>query len=253
MSEKGKTAAGNGVALIDGDIIVYRIGFASDTVSEKIALARVDDFITDLVLFQLGANYSDYHGYITSNDPKFPNYRIEYAKTVPYKGNRTAAKPKHYQAIRDYLQSKFGFQCVVFQEADDTIGIQATKLWNEGNKPFIIATIDKDLDNIPGWHYNFVKKEKYFVTSHEARRNFWTQVIVGDVADNIKGVKGIGPVKAKKILETCNSDYQYYSMSISAFQSKENLTYTESKERVIENCRLLWIRTKPNEIWEPPT
>lgn len=249
MSEKGK--AGSGLALIDGDIIVYRIGFASETVSKAVALARVDDFVTDLVLFQLGENYSDYYGYITNNDPDFPNYRLEYAVTAPYKGNRSAPKPKHYQAIRDHLQSRFRFMNVAFQEADDAIGIAATEEFIKGTRPYIICTTDKDLDNIPGWHYNFVKKERYFVTTVKARHNFWTQVIVGDVADNIKGVKGIGPVKAAKLLKDCSSEAHYYAACVQAFYDS-GCTEDEAISRVTENGRLLWIRTKPNEIWEPP-
>lgn len=250
MSEKGK--AGSGLALIDGDIIVYRIGFASETVSKAVALARVDDFVTDLVLFQLGENYSDYYGYITCNDPYFPNYRLEYAVTAPYKGNRSAPKPKHYQAIRDHLQSRFRFMNVAFQEADDAIGIAATKEMEKAERPYIICSTDKDLDNIPGWHYNFVRKEKYFVTLPEARRNFWTQIIVGDSADNIKGVKGIGPVKAAKLLKDCVTDEDYYCACVDAFYAPGDITIKVARERVLENGRLLWIRTKPNEIWEPP-
>ena len=31
-----------------------------------------------------------------------------------------------------------------------------------------IATLDKDLDGCPGWHYNWVKDDMYYVSEVEA-------------------------------------------------------------------------------------
>ena len=38
------------------------------------------------------------------------------------------------------------------------------------------------------------------VSDKQAEYNFWYQMLVGDVVDNVKGCKGIGPKKAEKIL-----------------------------------------------------
>ena len=39
------------------------------------------------------------------------------------------------------------------EEADDTIAIRATELGDEA----IIVSLDKDFDQVVGWHYNFSK------------------------------------------------------------------------------------------------
>ena len=77
-------------ALIDGDILVYRIGFASEDEAESIAIARCSEFLEDLLLFN---GFDSYQGYLTGKR----NFRNEIAVSAPYKGNRKAAKPKHYE------------------------------------------------------------------------------------------------------------------------------------------------------------
>ena len=69
----------------------------------------------------------------------------------------------------------------------------------------IIVSIDKDFDQVPGWHYNFVKGEKYYVDDDQGFYNFCAQLLTGDRADNIIGLRGIGPVGAAKILGDAGS------------------------------------------------
>ena len=108
-------------ALIDGDILVYRIGFASENETESIAVARCSEFIEDLILFN---GFGEYQGYLTGKK----NFRNEIAVTAPYKGNRKSAKPKHYQLLRDYMESAWAFTMIEDQEADDAIGIAAYEM-----------------------------------------------------------------------------------------------------------------------------
>lgn len=223
-------------ALIDGDILVYRIAFASNDESEKIAIARMSTFVEELVL---PADITSYDGYLTGKG----NYRNEIAVTVPYKGNRKDfVKPVHYDILREYLQSAWGFELIEGQEADDAIGIKA---YTMNDDEYIIYTIDKDLDMIRGWHYNFVKKDKYFIKEEDTMRIFYKQVLTGDRTDNIVGLKGIGPVKAERILKECKTEEEMYKAVLEA--------YDNDTERVLENARLLWIRRKPDQLWEAPS
>lgn len=223
-------------ALIDGDILVYRIAFAANDETDKIAIARMSTFVEELVLPQ---DITSYDGYLTGKG----NYRNEIAVTAPYKGNRKdVAKPVHYDILREYLQAAWGFEMVTGQEADDAIGIRAYEMDDDD---YIIYTIDKDLDMIKGWHYNFVKKEKYFVKEEDTLRTFYKQVLTGDRTDNIVGLKGIGPVKAERILKECVTEEEMYQAVLKA--------YDNDTERVLENGRLLWIRRKPNQVWEAPS
>ena len=106
--------------LIDGDIIGYRIGFSTEEENEKIVISRVATFIETMLWEDLEAE--TYQGYLTGKE----NFRYDIARTAPYKGNRTAPKPKHLQLIRDYLVSAWDFQVSVGQEADDSIAIEHT-------------------------------------------------------------------------------------------------------------------------------
>lgn len=222
-------------ALIDADIVCYRIGFSSQEVNEKIAVARTADFMEELVMKPW---VGDYQGFLTGSN----NFRKEIAKTVPYKGNRTQDKPIHYDLIREYLVSAWGCIVVENQEADDAIGIAAYEF--KDPEEFIIMSIDKDLDMLRGWHYNFIKDDKYLVDEYQAIRNFYKQILTGDRVDNIVGLKGIGPKKADKILQDCLNEKDLYQAVLDA--------YDGDKDRVLENGQLLWIRRKEGELWQPP-
>lgn len=221
--------------LIDGDIIGYRIGFSTEEENEKIVLSRVATFIETMLWEDLQAE--SYQGYLTGST----NFRNEIAVTAPYKGNRTAPKPKHLQLIRDYLVSAWDFQVSEGQEADDSIAIEHVAR----NYESVIASIDKDFHQLKGRHWNFVKKEMTFITEEEAIKNFYRQVLTGDRVDNIIGLKGIGPVKADKILSERESAAEMYLACVEAYSGEE--------ARVIENCRLLWLRREANQLWQPPT
>jgi hypothetical protein len=222
-------------ALIDGDILVYRIGFASENEPESIAMARCSEFIEDLILFN---GFGEYQGYLTGKT----NFRNEIAVTAPYKGNRKSAKPKHYQLLRDYMESAWAFTMIEDQEADDAIGIAAYEM-QVGE--YCICSIDKDLDMLRGDHYNFVKDERYFITEEEGIKNFYKQLLMGDRVDNIIGIKGIGTVKAERLLKECKNENEMYLAILEA--------YDGNAERVLENGRLLWIRRQPHQLWQPPS
>lgn len=221
-------------ALIDGDILVYRIGFASENETESIAMARCSEFIEDLILFN---GFGEYQGYLTGKT----NFRNEIAVTAPYKGNRKSAKPKHYQLLRDYMESAWSFTMIEDQEADDAIGIAAYEM-EVGE--YCICSIDKDLDMLRGDHYNFVKDERYFITEEEGIKNFYKQLLMGDRVDNIVGIKGIGTVKAERLLKECKNENEMYLAVLEA--------YKDDDKRVLENGQLLWIRREPNQMWCPP-
>ena len=222
--------------LVDSDIICYRIACSTEEENEKIAISRCAYFIESMLWEDL-ENVETYQCYLTGKD----NFRNEIAVTAPYKGNRTTPKPKHLQLLRDYLVSSWDAKISVGQEADDSIAIEHVAR----NYESIIASIDKDFLQLRGNHWNFVKKEMTVVTEEEALLNFYLQVLTGDRVDNIIGLKGIGPVKADKILNGCESAAEMYTACVEA--------YGGSEERTIENCRLLWLRREADQLWQPPT
>ena len=224
----------NATALIDGDILVYRIGFASDDDEEKFAISRMGNYIQELIR----PDYvDDFLGYITGSS----NFRYQIANEKEYKGNRSdARKPNHYESLRNYLTEKWGFELVEGEEADDAIGIAA---YGMRAGAFCIMSLDKDLDMLRGWHYNFVKDILYYITEAQAIKNFYTQILTGDRVDNIPGLHGIGPKKAEKILKDCHNERQLFAAVLEA--------YEDNLELLTERAQLLWIRRKKDQIWLP--
>ena len=221
-------------ALVDADLLVYRFGFASEGDPAEFALARLSEFLDNLYV---ELSVDEVWGYLTGKG----NFRNEIAVTAPYKGTRIAAKPYHFQLLREYMERAWGFEVVDGIEADDALGIESYR--NEPDET-IIVSIDKDLNMIRGHHYNFVKEEKYYVTEEDAIRNFYLQILTGDKVDNIIGLQGIGPVKSKKLLQDCTTELEMYETVLKAYDGNE--------VRVLENARLLWILREEKQVWHPP-
>ena len=64
------------------------------------------------------------------------------------------------------------------------------------------------------------------------------------ISGNIVGLYRVGPVKAKKMLEGCETEEDLWQQVLKA--------YDNDIDRVIENARLLWLRRREGELWEPP-
>ena len=228
-----------GKVLIDGDIIAYRAAFSTEQMGSSDTRRKVDDliqFILDsTVLFpEIGL---DYVVYLTGKG----NFRDSIAKSHPYKGNRKSVqKPRHLQTARDHMESEYQAIISKGEEADDLIAKEAARL----DYHACVASIDKDMLQIPCWHFNIVRGDYLKVEPFGGIKFFYTQILTGDTADNIVGLWKVGPVKAKKILEDAETEEELWDLVVKAYDGNE--------ERVIENARLLWLRREEEEIWQPP-
>ena len=130
----------------------------------------------------------------------FNNWRKDFYPD--YKSNRPELQPEMKKALtyaHQFMVQDLGAHQADGMEADDLVSIWSYEA-REMKLPYVVAGIDKDLLQIPGNHYNFIKKEHKFVDDDEANYNLMIQCLTGDSSDNIPGIKGIGPVKAKKLL-----------------------------------------------------
>lgn len=195
------------------------------------------------------------------------NFREQVATYKKYKGQREVARvPVYKQEITDYLIKHWGAVVVDGQEADDELGILQMK--DEGT---IICSIDKDLKQIPGYHFHMKSGSVINQPLEDADRMFFLQVMTGDSTDNIPGCPGIGPQTALKYYDPDDpwgSVLQCYRDKLSSkcpedffYDSEEDLVeYTGWESKVvqkslaayaIEQAQLVRIRRTPNELWRP--
>ena len=178
------------LAIIDGDIPPFLVGYHCIKNNEQAAYyVHLSSFMDNI----FAASECD-----------------EYVIFLSGKGNFRASVSKDYKAQRDYdqeiykvarkgrnyLYENYNSYIVNGAEADDGVAI-----CKYNNPDSVILSNDKDLLQIPGKHFNYRKMEAINVAEREAEYNFWSQMLIGDVADNISGIKGVGKVKAKKLLE----------------------------------------------------
>lgn len=170
------------------------------------------------------------------------NFRTALAVTKPYKGNRTEAKPTYYKEVGEYLVSQYGAETTDGIEADDAIGIAAMEAKTQGRE-FVVVSNDKDLDQIPGQHYDWVKKDFYNVSAKEAKTAFFTQLLSGDAVDNIPGLPGVGKVTAAKMLAECKNPDEMWAVVRKEYEKRDfPPEYLEEQQKLVE------ILKKPNAV-----
>jgi len=267
------------IALIDADVVTYSCAFAAQKklyaidqivfsnkkeaileannlgistleINEIFNIAPESHAIYDakLLLQKItkAVSAEDYKLYLSS-ESKENTYR--YKLDSSYKENRKEqARPHHYQTIRNYLINEWNAEVVDEIEADDALGIAQFEYANG-----CICTIDKDLDMIPGDHYNWRKDIIYYISPEIAIRNFYLQMLIGDRVDNIKGIDGIGEVKANKLLPYHYSEKQMFDVVYKQYKHQyRSLSELDIFNIFIRNANLLWIQRKLNQKWIPP-
>lgn len=244
-------------ALIDFDILLYNIGYTTEDQPEEIAFIRTDEFITNILL---STDATDYTGYLS--DSKENNFR--YKIDPEYKAHRTQPKPKHYEAIKEYLITAHDAKIAYGQEADDSLCQVQYRDYRDvfyEAQPLntICCTIDKDiLQGVPGHHYSWpiyrrgeiVREAQFIETSEDAALRFhYFQLLKGDKSDNIFGIDGLGDKKIAKLFEGVPTEDLYEVVSAQyMFQYKD-----EWKDKLVKNSQLLWIKRTDEENELTPT
>lgn len=172
--------------LVDGDILLWRVtaGVKGDFV---MMVEAADDFLA-----WIGETFEEEPRVFLTGPT---NFRHSVATITKYKGNRKPDKPRYFYDLREYLLNFKGARMSVDCECDDVIASLA-------NEQTAIVSNDKDFLTVGGtWVFNPVKNILRHISQEEATFNFYVQALVGDAADNIRGIDGIGKVKAPKLLE----------------------------------------------------
>jgi hypothetical protein len=233
-------------ALIDGDILVYRSGFGAEHTYYDVFESLEDSYEPGPLLFSASSHKEmkstleelDLDDYIVirrhTHEPVenclysikntinyicdalgADRYEVILSKgkcfrhnlSPTYKANRkNMPRPVWYNDMREYLHDHHGAVAFSSVEADDVLGMLQSD-------DTVICSIDKDLLQIPGSHFNWVhwsesdgKVGKYEVSPLEGALSLWKQALTGDSVDNIEGIYRMGPKTAAKLMDHCTTE-----------------------------------------------
>lgn len=215
-------------ALIDADIVCYSCAAFNEEWGWEACVNDMDDMLDRIMKT---TNSDTYSLYLTGD------HNFRYDINPDYKANRKdKVDPKYRQDAKAYLIEIYGAVLCDGIEADDAMGI------NSGPDT-VICSIDKDLLQIPGLHYNWRKDIFTTVSELDGLRSFYRQLLKGDRTDNIFGVKGIGDVKAARYIDPHETEWEM-------FQQVQDL-YNDD-ERLLMNAKCLYILREEGRHWVSP-
>ncbi len=179
------------------------------------------------------------------------NFRYGIAKSKPYKAGREGKKPILTGDVLEYMKQHWGAEEVDGEEAEDKVSYVNMRLlgFNSDDTIPIMVHIDKDINNTPGWHYNFVKDELYLVSTFKAAYNFYHQMLTGDSTDSIPGLPGIGTSRADAKLYKHKTIEQLHNTVLAEYMDHHTRDREAGQAYFLEQGRLLWIRRKEGELW----
>lgn len=224
------------LSLIDADIVAFRCASSAEKENEVyIPIARCAELVETILR---DTEATGYRLFLTHSDRE-RNFR---RKLYPaYKQQRDSKpSPRWLSACREFLINEWDAEVCDGYEADDGLGIAMSQ---GSEQDMVCCSIDKDLRQLAGNHYNFVTKQAANISKEAGLRTFYEQLLIGDPVDNIKGAEGIGKAKAPRILEGCNTEDEMFEAVRDVYKN-DNLMKL--------NGQLLWIWRKENDIWTHP-
>lgn len=195
--------------IVDGDPLMFRSAYnkhsaeeAYDAFEEKLEDLENTIFCTETKIAVFGDN----------------NFRKDFYPDYKNTANRAKSKANnpYYFELREILLEEDRVVPAEGMEADDLVRIWAEEARAEDTK-FVIASVDKDLQCIAGHHFLIHRDELIYVDENAADEHYWTQILTGDAVDNIRGLRGIGPKKAQRILEGANTSEERKQRVINAY------------------------------------
>ena len=161
-----------------------------------------------------------------------------------YKGHRNRKKPCGYRRVINKLKEEFEVIIMESLEADDALGIYATKF--PGN---VIVSPDKDMRQIPGLLYNM--DERVTVNKADGAKWHLIQTLAGDQTDGYAGAPGIGVKRAEILFD--KHGYTWETV-VKAFAEKglgENIALQNARLARILTVDDYDFNTEQPILWSP--
>ena len=237
--------------LIDADFIVYKCCAGAETEI---------DFGEDLIV--VTSNFNEAYEYVErelyniatnlgcfDDSILFFSDSVNFRKSIDpaYKGHRNRKKPCGYKRVINKLKEEYNVVVMPTLEADDALGIYATK-----EPGHIICSPDKDMRQIPGDLYDLTDGV-VTVTPEEGRRWHLIQTMSGDQTDGYAGVPGIGTKRAVALFE--KEGYTWDTV-VKAFVEKdlgEDVALMNARLAKILQCDDYDFTNQEPRLWSPST
>lgn len=176
-------------ALIDADSLCYIC--SKETIQESID--NIDSILVDIIN-RVNADWF----VLFLSEGKYFRHNVD----KNYKAHRpTTSVLLWTRTLKAYLKEKYSAFAFKYVEADDLVAYFAGKYPES-----IVCSADKDvLNQIQGKHYNYRTKAFIETSGEEALKFIFIQALMGDAADNIKGIPGCGIKTAEKLLKDCTT------------------------------------------------
>ena len=238
-------------ALIDCDFIVYKDCAAAET-----EIDFGDDIILVASKFSDALRMVEEDLYRIAEDLGcfddsilFFSDSVNFRKTIDpdYKGHRNRKKPCGYKRVINALKETFPVVVLPQLEADDAMGIYATKEPGQ----HVIVSPDKDMRQIPGDLYN-LKDPVETIDEEEARRWHLIQTLAGDQTDGYAGVPGIGVKRAVTLFEKEGYTWETVVNAFAAKDLDEDVALRNARLAKILHFENYDFDTKTVKHWLPP-
>jgi 5'-3' exonuclease len=231
------------VVLIDADSLIWETAYHSRTHDNRDEACSLIDQKVISILFDVKATH--YWGFLQKSGRGF-----RAAINPSYKGNRPETpdwKKRWDPILREHLLKKWVFIEVQDIETDDAVASAARVL--EGKKiKYVICSRDKDLDQIPGPHYDPRTKEQYIVRNPQLR--FWQQTLSGDSTDNVPGLKGFGEKTSVRLLAPIPTELWGPTVLRQYIKAGQRLGRSEIESAILfaETILQIGLQSRHNEI-----
>jgi 5'-3' exonuclease len=235
--------------LIDADFIVYKCCAGAETEI---------DFGEDLIV--VTSNFSDAYGMVErelasiANDLGcfddsilFFSDSINFRKSIDpaYKGHRNRKKPCGYKRVINKLKEEYPVVIMPTLEADDALGIYATK-----ETGHIICSPDKDMRQIAGDLFD-LSTGVVTITPEEGRRWHLIQAMAGDQTDGYAGIPGIGIKRAEALLEANGATWQTVVEAFAAKDLDESVALMNARLAKILQADDYDFTNQEPRLWSP--
>jgi DNA polymerase-1 len=263
------------VLLLDSDIVAYRFAHANESATAwdedtwtyignlDRAKMGVEAFLADISGFTECGQIYHYLSDTKANWRRdiMPQYKgeragwkIERPGILPPKPG--PKRPMLWKPLREWIAEEFAALTVGGLEGDDLLGMAATNPhMNLGET--VIVSEDKDMLTVPGHHFNPRRPHDGIVevTPRQAAYRHLYQTLMGDATDGYKGIPGVGPKGAEKILDDVDPEGpEAWEKVVDAYKRKgldEDVALMTARVAHVMQYGDYDEETKEVKLWEP--